>query len=415
MFWFFCTIFCDLLPTVLICYTGIIDTSSVNTAITTDSCASMFLGILITASFTVIICRYGKTVFGKRQKLILCSECFEYCVGHILWTASIAVLVVQTAQTRSVCTLVGQCLLFPIIQGLIHSQFVETNNLCEEMTSEQNQRMRLISVSVLLTSMLLSTCRIISNIWHECMFHHMSIISVISITLTATVNFLVITYDVDKHVHRYICRTRSWCVAIISMCSSVYIDLYIVRSVESIFVYFTVMAFGPSMYMIFTQTKLSMTSKDNEISTTPIYCFVFGAIVMVCVIGMNSILSASSFSLNSSISRYNLALIGFLALIADINQNIVTYQRFPILNGNYKQIPQYGDNVTRYLTMCVFFVITMSFQKWIVNSLTVKQPVFTVIMHLVRLISQIFVDCYITKIKKPAEIDERTSLLDESV
>jgi hypothetical protein len=411
---------CDLLPTARMWYIGVVDISSITTDITIDSCTSMFLDVLITTTFTGIICRYGKTVFGKKQQLISWQECAQYFIAHILWTASVAVLVFQTVQTRSVWTLIGQCILLPIIQGLTNSQLVETSDVCEKNTSTQQQPMRLIYVILLLCSMLLATLHMVVNIWNKCVFHDMSIITIISITLTAGNNYLVITYDVDKHVNRYICQTRSWCVAIISMCSSVYIDFYIVRSTESTFVYFTIMALGPSIYMLFAQTKLLMTknsSDDNDISKTPAHWFIFGAIVMVGVVAMNLAFSESSFAPSLSISRYNLMIIGVFTLIADINQNIVTYQWFPILNGNYKQISKWNGNVTEYLTMCVCFVMSMSFQKWIVTSLTVKQPVFTVVMHIVRLISQIIADYCIThtqnpsEVDEPSEIDERTHLL----
>jgi hypothetical protein len=420
MFWVCLTVFFDLLPTAQMWYIGVLDISSITTEITIDSCMSMFLDVLMTTAFTSIICRYGKTVFGKKQLLISWQECTQYFIAHILWTASIAVLVFQTVQTRSVWTLLGQCILLPVIQGLTNSQLVETSDVCEKNTSTQQQPMRLIYVILLLGSMLLATLHMIVNIWNKCVFHDMSIVALISITMTAGSDYLVITYDVDKYVNRYICRTRSWCVAIISMCSSVYIDFYVVRSVESTFVYFTIMALGPSMYMLFTQTKLSITknsSKDNDISKTPAHWFIFGAIVMVGVVAMNLTFSESSFVPSSSISLYDFIIIGVFALIADINQNIVTYKWFPILNGNYKQISKWNGNVTNYLTMCVCFVILMSFQKWIVTSLTVKQPVFTVVMHIVRLISQIIADYCITKTEKhdevyePSKVDERTHLL----
>jgi hypothetical protein len=410
----------DMVPTALMWHIHAIDTSSITTDITIDSCMSMFLDVLITTAFTSIICRYGKTVFGKKQQLISWQECTQYFIAHILWTASIAVLVFQTVQTRSIWTLLGQCILLPIIQGLTNSQLVEKSDVCEKNTSTQQHPMRLIYVILLLVSMLFATLHMVVNIWNKCVFHNMSIVSIISITFTASCDYLVITYDVDKYVNRYICRTRSLCVSIISMCSSVYIDFYVVRSIESTFVYYAIMAFGPSMYMLFTQTKLSITknsSKDDDISKTSAHWFIFGAIVMVIVVVMNLTFSESSFVPVSSISRYNLMVIGFFALIADINQNIVTYQWFPILNGNYKQISKWNGNVTEYLTMCVCFVMSMSFQKWIVTSLTVKQPVFTVVMHIVQLISQILVDYYITQtqkhdeVDKPSKVDERTHLL----
>jgi hypothetical protein len=416
MLWIFFTIFVDIIPTALMWHIGTIDTSSITTNITIDSCTSMFLDVLITTTFTGIICRYGKTVFGKKQQLISWQECAQYFIAHVLWTASIAVLVFQTVQIRSIWTLIGQCVLLPIIQGFTNSQLVEKGDVCEKNTSTQQQPMRLIYVILLLGSMLFATLHMVVNIWNKCVFHDMSIIALISIIFTAGSDYLVITYDVDKYVNRYICRTRSCCVAIISMCSSVYIDFYVVRSDELLFVYYTTMALGPSMYMLFTQTKLSITknsSKNNDISKTPAHWFIFGAIVMVGVVVMNLAFSESSFAASSSISLYYFIIIGVSALIADINQNIVTYQLFPILNGNYKQISEWGGNVTKYLTMCVVFVMSMSFQKWIVTSLTVKQPVFTVVMHIFRLISQIIVDYGIIHTKNPDEVDELTPLLEK--